>query len=634
MKTLTKGLLGRRTTHFLLWRPGPGPAPVLHIGTYGNHDFRDIALQKVSDDVFEIPAAECGLKDGQVYHYWFRVKDTDPYADHRGTVDCTDPIAWTVDRRLLAPVTSDPAAVTRYVDGHLQPSDPDGRTAEWHREPRSSQLPPNNRIVMYELPTRWVKVEDAKAAEPIGNGTFQDVLSLVSVAHASPSHPRLKAASSARAHIIELGVNALELLPPADNPSQYGWGYGTSSYFAPAFFLGTPDGQSHPSACHDLAELIGHCHQRGIRFIYDAVMAFCRDMPYRHINFADFLVQWGSGDPEQGDRDGFGGDLFRFDHWVEATDPLDGERRELSPARQFLKAHIAWWIDYYHIDGIRMDSVNNIANWDFVQEFKDFAWATFLARAGQDAPFIVVGEELSVPVHQVHEQRLDGLWNEPFKGLLRGLLVGESGESFQATLSKVVDCRTLGFSDGTQAVNYITSHDTGGDGNERIYNYLDNHGVVEKESRLRLAFAVLLTAVGMPMILAGDEFGDIMDVPGDDSKEIDPVGFERLEEPWRAELFADVSRLVRLRTVHDALAVNDTEFIHWDDDQNVAVYLRGTLPNAVAVVVNFSDFSSDHYDIPAWPEGLRWFEVLEEQWVERCTRIEPWSARVYVSHRR
>jgi hypothetical protein len=49
-------------------------------------------------------------------------------------------------------------------------------------------------------------------------------------------------------------------------------------------------------------------------------------------------------------------------------------------------------------------------------------------------------------------------------------------------------------------------------GNERLYNYLDFNGVAFKEKQIKLAFACLLTAVGIPMILAGDEFADEHDI--------------------------------------------------------------------------------------------------------------------------
>jgi len=169
-----------------------------------------------------------------------------------------------------------------------------------------------------------------------------------------------------------------------------------------------------------------------------------------------------------------------------------------------------------------------------------------------------------VPMALIQQNRLDGLWNENFKRILRNVILGKNADgesSFEWSVRKLIDCRLLGFSDGAQAINYNTSHDVEGFRNERLFNYLENNGVVLKEKQIKLAFVCLLTAVGVPMILAGEEFADQHDLaltePG---KEIDPVNFDRLDEPWRKDIFQYVSRLVRFRTTSHALAVNDTEF--------------------------------------------------------------------------
>jgi hypothetical protein len=160
--------------------------------------------------------------------------------------------------------------------------------------------------------------------------------------------------------------------------------------------------------------------------------------------------------------------------------------------------------------------------------------------------------------------------------------------SFEWSVRKLIDCRNLGFADVGQAVNYVGSHDVGGVGNERLYTYLDFNGVVLKRQRIQLAFVCLLTAVGIPMILAGDEFADEHDIDifhgdrngrtPDANKQLDPVNYVRLDrDPWRQELFAYVSRLVKLRSTSSALAVNDTEFIHcdFDDGKRILVWKRG-----------------------------------------------------------
>src|SRR4029450_742461 len=170
----------------------------------------------------------------------------------------------------------------------------------------------------------------------------------------------------------------------------------------------------------------------------------------------------------------------------------------------------------------------------------------------------------------------DALWNDRFREYIRAALVAQNAdnENFEWTIRKAIDCRVFGFSDGAQAVNYLTSHDVEGFRKERLWNFFSASGVADieqRKKRIKLGFACLLTAVGIPMILAGEEFGDEHDrfdsqghVTQDGGKQTDPVNFSRAEDPSRAELIEYVSRLVKLRTSHQALAVNDTEFIHVD----------------------------------------------------------------------
>jgi hypothetical protein len=69
-----------------------------------------------------------------------------------------------------------------------------------------------------------------------------------------------------RAHLAQLGVNALELLPPADSfCDRRSWGYATSNYFAPDFDLGRPLAQEAPSACGDLLALVPGCPRQSAR---------------------------------------------------------------------------------------------------------------------------------------------------------------------------------------------------------------------------------------------------------------------------------------------------------------------------------------------------------------------------------
>jgi pullulanase len=701
-------LLSRKSTHFVLWRPrSVATAPILVIGQFlpGNPPTLTAAtrftmtLAAGVTGLWEIAAASCGLVDDTVYHYWFEVRSTNPDRPG-GAIPCTDPTAWTVDWRLLPPPLAppfidedrQPAAVVLFSGGLLQPSDPGGEQLTLADDPLANTLPPNNRLVIYELPTAWAHT--ATGSVGIGTGSFQDVRSLVEAGATGKNLSSLAVTGAGNTYLPDLGINALELLPPADSFFKREWGYDSAHFVAPDSELGQPDGNSWPTANRDLSDLVKACHQQQIRFFIDMVMAFSRNEAYQHVAFDQFCIENAGnnlGDPDAltsrstpghpQARDAFGSTLFRYTRSLTSSfyDPESGlDQPALVPARQHMYTQLTRWMTDFHIDGIRMDSVENVSNWDFIQSFKDHARTLFAQRwaaqglgAGADAHFLVVGEELSVPLALLTQGRLDGLWNDHFRVLVRSAVfgvnaAGENEPTFEWTVRKAIDCRILGFSDGTQAVNYITSHDVEGPARERLFTAFTKYAgfsASDAVRRIKLAFACLLTAVGVPMILAGEEFADLhtrFDVNGnvsqDGGKQVAPVHFELLDNVsdatqqavvlLRQDLLAYVSRLVHLRTGCLALSVNDTSFLHVDfnDGKRVLVWQRGPGSDGslVIVVANFSDFSTDtsigstaEYVVPNWPSGRMWREITQQRDVPAdFVGREPifaWEAKVYVS---
>ena len=84
---MSSDLARRQQTHFVLWRPARTQTPPrLVIGrfqpgnppTLADRQTFDLARDPAFDDLWAVPAVACGLTDGQVYHYWFEVEDSDP----------------------------------------------------------------------------------------------------------------------------------------------------------------------------------------------------------------------------------------------------------------------------------------------------------------------------------------------------------------------------------------------------------------------------------------------------------------------------------------------------------------------------------------------------------------------------
>jgi len=691
-----------RTTSFVLWRSVALPPPTLVLSRVqpGSplvvDELPPLTLRPVPGctDLFVLAASECALEEGGLYYYWFEVSASQP-GRPATRIRITDPFATAVDWRVLAsrpppPFTDDeryPAAVVRWTAGRLVTADlGDAPCPLLAAEPYPTNLPTNNRLVIYELPATWARA-NLTGARDMAVGTFRDTTALVDASVEGANFADLDLLSTGQQYLPDLGVNALELLPPADSIYPRQWGYGTTNYNAPDMELGFPATYAFPTANRDLAELVRTCHGKGIRFFADVVLAFSKCHPYRTAAWDDFFIDTSdpanATDPDTmnsrgtGKRDPFGASTIRYARLIEGYDPVSGSNQSLYPARQMMLSTLERWMVDFQVDGLRLDSVENVQNWDFIRDFKNYARSLHRARfpasatGDVDARFLAVGEELTEPLALLSDEgsgnpsraRLDGLWHESFKVYIRRALIGDKHDdepTFEATVRKAIDCRSFGYLDMAQAVIYLGSHDVEGFRNERLVNYLWNCGVADAARRAKLGFACLLTAVGIPMILAGDEFADQHDlfdangnVTQDGGKQVDPVNFGRTQDPWRADLRTYVSRLIRLRTNHPALAVNDTTFLHVDlsEGKRVLVWQRGDplAGDLVVVVANFSDWGTadpwspaSTYDVPNWPAlppGRRWREIPQDRDVPASgggpgaghEPIFPWEAKVYAT---
>jgi len=127
-------------------------------------------------------------------------------------------------------------------------------------------------------------------------------------------------------------------------------------------------------------------------------------------------------------------------------------------------------------------------------------------------------------------------------------------------------------------------------------------------------FALLLTSVGMPMFLAGEEFGDVHDLDFTDvqSKQQDPVQFRRLAFPGNRTLQDQVGRLITLRANHPSLQRNEVQFFYFHPqfDDNDAPRVFGYARTAgnpvgnlgqVIVLANMGPQKFTSYEVPGWP---------------------------------
>ncbi|WP_438013501.1 1,4-alpha-glucan branching protein GlgB [Sorangium sp. So ce315] len=176
-------------------------------------------------------------------------------------------------------------------------------------------------------------------------------------------------------YVVELGFTHVELMPVMEHPFDGSWGYQVAGYFAPTSRYGSPD---------DLRYLIDRFHQKGIGVILDWTPAhFPKDA-------------WALG---------------RFDGTAlyEHLDPRLGEHREWNTyifnygrheVRNFLVANALYWLDEFHVDGLRVDAVASMLYLDYAAQGGDWVPNRYGGRENIEAIEFI--RELSNQVHARH----------------------------------------------------------------------------------------------------------------------------------------------------------------------------------------------------------------------------------------
>jgi maltooligosyltrehalose trehalohydrolase len=308
-----------------------------------------------------------------------------------------------------------------------------------------------------------------------------------------------EAAARELPELARAGITVIELMPVADFPGRFGWGYDGVDLFAPTRLYGEPD---------DFRRFVDRAHALGLGVILDVV--------YNHLG------------PDGNYLKEFSGDYFtdRYPNdWGEAIN-FDGEGS--GAVREFVLANAAHWIEEYHLDGLRLDATQQIYDASPEHILAALSRRVRAAAGGRATLLIAENEPQDVRVVRSLEAGgygLDAVWNDDFHHAAVVALTGLTAayySDYRGTAQEFVSVMKRGFlyqgqryrwqkkRRGTSTVGlppatfvtFIQNHD-------QIANSARGHRrhLLTSPGRYKAMTALMLLGPGTPLLFQGQEFG-------------------------------------------------------------------------------------------------------------------------------
>jgi 1,4-alpha-glucan branching enzyme len=404
-------------------------------------------------------------------------------------------------------------------------------------------------------------------------------------------------------YVVEQGFTHVELLPVAEHPFGGSWGYQVTSYYAPTSRLGTPD---------DLRFLIDTLHQAGIGVIVDWVPAHFPKDAWALGRF-DGKPLYEHSDPRRGEQLDWGTYVFDFG------------RPEV---RNFLVANALYWLQEFHVDGLRVDAVASMLYLDYSRPVD--GWTPNIHGGRENLEAVQFLQEMNATVHKINPGIVTiAEESTSWPGVTRPTNLGGLGFSMKWNMGWMNDTlafiqrdpihRSFHHHEITFSMIYAfsenfvlpISHDEVVHGKGTLWGRLpgDDH---RKAAGLRGLLAYQWAHPGKQLLFMGQEFGQRAEW-----SEERGVDWFQLDE----QSFSDgIKRMVRdvngIYQSSRALWSRDTthEGYSWidanDSANNVLSFLRfGDDGSIMACVFNFSGSEHSQYRL-GLPHAGAWREVL------------------------
>ncbi|MCB2425898.1 1,4-alpha-glucan branching protein GlgB [Methylophaga pinxianii] len=390
-------------------------------------------------------------------------------------------------------------------------------------------------------------------------------------------------------YVNKMGFTHIELLPITEHPLDMSWGYQTTGYYAATSRFGTPD---------DFRYLVDQCHQHNIGVLLDWVPGHFPKDSFGLARF-DGTALYEHEDPRRGEHQDWGTLIFNYG------------RNEV---RNFLLSSAFFWLEEFHIDGLRVDAVASMLYLDYSR--KEGQWLPNIHGGRENLEVISFLQEVNTILHQAHP----------------GCIIAAEESTSYPMVSRPADMGGLGFSMKWNMgwmhdiLEYMKQdpihrryhHDQLTFG--LLYAFTENfvlpfshdevvHGKKsmrykmpgdewQQFANLRLLYTFMFSYPGKKLLFMGSEFGQ-----GNEWNSDQALDWYLLEYPQHKGLLQIVSDLNKVYRENPALHFHDFDAhgFEWidcnDREHSVLSYMRRGQDSIAIAVFNFTPVVRNNYRI-------------------------------------
>jgi 1,4-alpha-glucan branching enzyme len=403
-------------------------------------------------------------------------------------------------------------------------------------------------------------------------------------------------------YVTDLGFTHVEFLPVMEHPFGGSWGYQVTSYFAPTARFGDPDGFRY---------LVDRLHQAGVGVIVDWVPAHFPKDDFALARF-DGTPLYEDPNPSRGEHPDWGTYVFNFG------------RKEV---RNFLVSNALYWLEEFHVDGLRVDAVASMLYLDYSRE--DGEWTPNVYGGRENLEAVAFLQEMNATVYK----RVPGAItiaeeSTSWPGVTRATHLGGLGFGFKWNMGWMHDSLAYLQNDPVHrqyhhgqmtfsmvyaySENYVLpiSHDEVVHGKGSLLRKMPGDRW-RQLANLRAYLAYMWAHPGKQLVFMGTEFAQESEWA--ESRELDWWLLDNADHRGVQTMVRDMNRTYRELPALWSLD-NDASGFAWidanDSSNNTFSFLRkGTDGSVLACVSNFAAVPHERYRLGLPAEGP-WAEVL------------------------